>query len=115
MFCDGFGFDFEEVGVDGAAGYFGFRRADETEFANSQAAFFVRHRWAEGAAGDRARGVEVAGAGEGGEGGAGLVGGEVVEEGFVVGFGEEFSGGGVAGEVAAQAGAGRRPGALVSR
>ncbi len=106
VFCYCFGFYFEEVRVDGAAGHFGRGCFYETELADGEAAFFVRHGWTEGAAGDGARGVEVAGAGCGVEDGAGLVVREVVEEIFVVRLGEELAGDGVAGEVAREAGSG---------
>ena len=88
-----------------AAGDFGLGCADETEFADGEGCGFVAYGWAEGAALHRAGGVEVAGAGDGVEDGAGLVVGEGVEGGFVVGLGEEEAGGGVAGEVACEAGA----------
>jgi hypothetical protein len=106
VFGDGFGFDVEEVCVDGATGHYGLWRAYEAELADGEAAFFVRHRRAERAARNGSRGVEVAGAGDGVEDGAGFVVGEFVEGGFVVGFGEELSGERVAGEIAAEAGAG---------
>ena len=51
-------------------------------------------------------GVEVAGSGDGIENGTGFVVGEVVKGGFVMLFGEEDAGGGVAGEVARETGAG---------
>ena len=89
-----------------AAGDFAFRRVDEAELADGEAVVFVAERRAEGAALDGPRSVEVAGSGDGVEDRAGFVVGEVVEGGFVVFFGEEDAGGGVAGEVAREAGAG---------
>jgi hypothetical protein len=81
---------------------------DEAELAGGEVGFAVvarcAHRWAEGAAEDRAVFVEIAGAGDGIEDGAGLVVGELFEEdgGFVVLV--EDAGGEVAREPAIEAG-----------
>ena len=89
-----------------AAGYFFGWGVDEAELADGEVAVVVAHGRAEGAALHGASGVEVAGTGGGVEDGAGLVVGEVFEGFFVVWFGEERAGGGVAGEVGREALAG---------
>ena len=106
MFGDCCRVEVQESGVDGAASYFEFRRADETEFAYGETALFVGHRWTEGAAGDGARRVEVAGAGKWVEDGAGLVVSEIFKGFFVMRFGEELAGEDVARKAAGEATAG---------
>jgi hypothetical protein len=61
-----------------ATDYFFGRGVDEAELADGEMIVLVAHGWAEGAALDGARGVEIAGAGGGIEDGAGLVVGEVL-------------------------------------
>ncbi len=86
-----------------AAGYFFGGGVDEAELADCEVAVVVAHGRAEGAALHGAGGVEIAGTGGGVEDGAGLIVGEVFEGFFVVRFGEERTGGGVAGEVGREA------------
>jgi hypothetical protein len=81
-----------------AEDFFG-RGVDEAEFADGEVVVVVAHGRAEGAAGNGACGVEIAGAGGGVEDGTGFVVSEVVEGLFVVGLGEELAGGGISGKV----------------
>lgn len=88
------GFKLKPGGVELGGENFRFRCADEVELADSDAVFGLDGR-PEDAAGDGARGVEVAGSGGGVERGARLVVGEI----FVIWVGfVELAGGGVSGE-----------------
>jgi len=78
----------------------------EAELAGGEVAFGGAHGRAEGAAEDGAIGVEVAGVGDGVEDGAGLIFGQIFEEGAGLVVFVEDAGAGVAGEVGEEAGEG---------
>ena len=77
----GGGFERWDFGVELAGGDLRGSGVGVAELAGGEVAVFRAGRWAEGAAEDGAGGVEVAGAGGGVEHGAGLVVGELFEEG----------------------------------